>query len=309
MIALTVSDQATGVAAVELDEPRPSPDEALVAVEAVSLNRGEVRLLAERPHGAQAGWDLAGTVLAAAADGSGPPVGARVVGLSREQRAWAQRVAVPTTMLATLPDRVSTVTASTLPVAGLTALIALELGGPLLERRLLVTGASGGVGRFAVQLAARAGARVTAVSAGPERAAGLLELGAETILHAFEPAGEELDVVLDGVGGASLSAALQRIAPDGTVVSYSGSDPTPVSFSTRNFYLRAPGAALRGLSVFHAVGRRGGATRPLEALLALTARGELHPQIGLEADWRDPAPAIRALVERRVVGKAVLHVA
>ena len=74
--------------------------------------------------------------------------------------AWAERVAVRTDALAALPDAVSFGQAATLPVAGLTALWALERGGLLLDKRVLVTGASGGVGHLACQLARQAGAQV-----------------------------------------------------------------------------------------------------------------------------------------------------
>ena len=86
-----------------------------------------------------------------------------------DRGAWAQRVAVPTTTLAPLPDEVSDAQAATLPVAGLTALKALDIGGNPLGRRVLVTGANGGVGRLAVQLAAVAGAHVTALVRDPIR--------------------------------------------------------------------------------------------------------------------------------------------
>ena len=93
-----------------------------------------------------------------------------------------------TTNLAELPDEVSFAQAATLPVAGVTALRALEICGFVLGKRVLVTGASGGVGRFAVQLASRAGARVTAVSRNAERARGLRELGAAEVV--FDLSGE-----------------------------------------------------------------------------------------------------------------------
>ena len=93
--------------------------------------------------------------------------------------AWAERVAVPVEHLAELPEAVSFEQASTLPVAGLTALRSLELGGFIVGKRVLVTGASGGVGRFAIQLAKLAGAHVTAVA---RRTDGLAQLGADDVL-------------------------------------------------------------------------------------------------------------------------------
>ncbi|HEX8261079.1 MAG TPA: hypothetical protein VF558_12380 [Rubrobacteraceae bacterium] len=104
------------------------------------------------------GWDLAGTVERTAADGTGPRAGARVVGLL-PSGAWAELVAVPTNSLAELPESVSFELAATLPVAGLAALYALEKGGGLIGRSVLVTGASGGVGNFGIQLARLSGAR------------------------------------------------------------------------------------------------------------------------------------------------------
>src|SRR3712207_3295824 len=141
------------------DEPAPAPSEALVRVSAISLNRGEVRRAQTAEPGFNPGWDLAGTVEKSAADGTGPQVGARVVGFLASG-AWAELAAVPTNSLAELPEGVSFTEAATLPVAGLTALYALEKGGGLLGRSVLITGASGGAGHLAIQLACLSGARV-----------------------------------------------------------------------------------------------------------------------------------------------------
>ncbi|HEY8641847.1 MAG TPA: alcohol dehydrogenase, partial [Candidatus Dormibacteraeota bacterium] len=140
----------------DVDPPQPAPDEALVEVRAISLNRGELNRIKAAADGWRPGWDIGGVVRQAAATG-GPSVGARVVGVLGVA-AWAETVAVPVTQLAVLPDQVSFVRAAALPVAGLTALRTLRLGRALLGSRVLVTGASGGVGRFAVQLAHRGGA-------------------------------------------------------------------------------------------------------------------------------------------------------
>ena len=162
--AVVVDPAAPGrlvIAAVS--DPAPDRGEAIVRVRAISLNRGEVRRSGMAAAGWRPGWDLAGEVERAAADGSGPRVGVRVVGMLGEG-AWAERVAVPTHALAELPDKVTFSRAATLPVAGLTALYALEKGGLLVDRRVLITGATGGVGDFAVQLARLAGAHVTATA-------------------------------------------------------------------------------------------------------------------------------------------------
>ena len=113
----------------------------------------------------------------------------------------------------------------------------------MLDKRVLVTGASGGVGRFAIQLAHRAGARVTAVA---RRTAGLAELGADEVLSELEPEGPDFAVILDAVGGPVLGTCLQRVAPGGTVVSFASTVTDPVSYPTRSCSPARPAPASTG---------------------------------------------------------------
>lgn len=251
------------------------------------------------------GWDLAGVVVRAAGDGTGPVRGARVVGLSTARRGWAQRVAVSTRMVAEIPDELSFADACTLPVAGLTALLALDFGGGVVGKDVLITASSGGVGGFALQLARLAGARVCAVGANPGRWDYIRTLGPDRVVQAVTE-GDLFDVIIDGVGGATLGAAIQWVAADGVVVSYSGSDPEPVTFASRQFYYRAPGASIHGLIVFHEIERRGGAGRDLKRLVALAAANKLATPRAFTTSWSSYADALRQLDLRANPGKVVL---
>lgn len=304
MRALVSRADAPFAELADVPEPAPRPEQAVVAVRAISLNRGETRRLQTLEPGTVTGWDLAGEVLQASADGDGPAVGARVVGIM-QSGAWCERVAVATEALAELPDGISFSQASALPVAGVTALRALELGGFVLDKRVLVTGASGGVGRFAIQLAKLAGAHVTAVA---RRQEGLRELGADETAAELEPEGETFDVILDAIGGPVLGTCLQRVAPSGLVVSFASTVSDPVQYPTRELFARAPGARLYGLYVFAELAHTRTASADLRRLAELVAAGRLDPQIDLELSWDRAGEAIDALLSRRVAGKAVLTV-
>jgi NADPH:quinone reductase len=215
---------------------------------------------------------------------------------------------VPTDRLAELSDQTSFERAAALPIAGLTALHLLEVAGSVAGKRVLVTGAAGGVGRFAIQLASRAGAHVTGVVRDWRRGEGLRELGAEELITELTPgAGEDYDVILESVGGASLGAALNRVAPGGIVISFGNTVPDPASFDVDDFY-HCPGARLYAFEIFHELGRERPGSADLRHLAHEVAAGHLDPGVSLVGSWRDPGPLLEALIERRVSGKAVLTI-
>lgn len=293
-----------------VDAPRPLPGEALIDVRATSLNLGEVRgALTGAADGYRPGWDLAGVVAQAAADGSGPPRGARVVGFLRAG-SWARQVAVATHTLATLPDDVSFAQAATLPVAGLTALYALDISGHLLGRNVLVDGASGGVGHLAVQMARQGGAHVVASVRRPEREAIVREAGAHEVVIgedlADAPAFGPYDVILESIGGEPLAQALPMLAPEGICVNYGISSGRETTFDISRVF-GIGGVRLYGFILFHEL-KRWPAAEGLARLVDLVQRGTLVAPIEHEAPWSDFVATVHALANREIPGKAVIHV-
>jgi NADPH:quinone reductase-like Zn-dependent oxidoreductase len=214
-------------------------------------------------------------------------------------------VAIRASELAELPDAVSFEQAATLPVAGLTALRAYEIAGFVLGKRVAVTGASGGVGLFALQLARDAGAHVTAVA---RRTEGLAELGADDIINKLEPEGEGFDVILDAIGGDTLAAAVQRIRPGGTVVSFAQTVDEDVAFAASAFFRRAPRAVVRGLFLFDELAHTRSASEDLGRLAARVATGQLTVDASSVRSWREAPAAVTALLDGEIRGKAVLTV-
>jgi len=284
----------------EAPDPMPAAGQALVRVAATSLNFGEI---AFRPTNGQfgqvSGWDAAGVVIQAAADGSGPAVGTRVVTFGWSG-AWAELRAVDTNNLAVVPDSVDLGLASALPVAGVTALQAVRRLGPLIGRRVLITGASGGVGRYATQLAARAGAHVVASVGSPARAEGLREIGAAEIVVGLENLSKRVYGVLDNVGGTQLAEAYNLLEDGGIVqaIGMASREPTLIDFEQAR--TRVDRGRLETFNVSTPFGD------DLAYLVGLLDKGELDAQVGWRGPWQRAVAAADALLARRVPGKAVL---
>src|SRR3954470_6668421 len=268
----------------EVAPPAPAPNEALVAVRAFAVNRGELTLVRRRD-GWQPGQDVAGEVVQQAADGSGPDGGAGGAGLA-EWHGWGEQAAVPSHRLAVLPEAVDFVRAAALPMAGTTAANLLRRGGPLLGSRVLVTGASGGVGHIAVQLAALGGADVIGVRSASEAPDG------------------PFDLILESAGGASLDAALARVAPGGTVLIFGNSSREPSTIDFTAFFGHEEATIRSYFSARH----EADAGRLLAMLLDLVAADRLHVEVGFEGSWDRLNEAMDGLSERRFPGKAVLTI-
>jgi NADPH:quinone reductase-like Zn-dependent oxidoreductase len=210
---------------------------------------------------------------------------------------------VPTENLAVLPDSVDFGPAAALPVAGVTALQSLRALGSVVGRRVLITGASGGVGRFAVQLAARAGAHVIAAVGSTARGAGLKALGATEVVVGLADVAEPVSGVLDNVGGPLLAEAFSLLDDGGSLQSIGMASNQP---STIDFEVERRSGVRKRLEPFTVRTPFG---PDLAYLVELLAAGELDPQIGLRTSWNDVSEAAEALLDRRVAGKAVLDVA
>jgi NADPH:quinone reductase len=309
--AIVVDPAAPGRLAIKPVELRdPDRDEVSVKVTAISLNRGETRrALQVAEPGWRPGWDFAGVVEREAEDGSGLVKGTRVVGIL-PSGAWAERVNCRTHAVAALPDKVSDAQAATLPVAGLTALHALRQGGLLLGRKVLIDGASGGVGHLACQLAAAAGAQVWGQVRRPELRGAIEASGAQAVVSRDLAAAKQHGpfwLIVDSLGGPSLAAALSMLQPNGTVVTLGVSDASSLTFESREFF-GTGGARLYGLTLFHELMSVERGSIGLALLAELIAAGKLRPEISVETSWSEIGEVARRLIDREFAGKAVLRI-
>jgi NADPH:quinone reductase-like Zn-dependent oxidoreductase/ketosteroid isomerase-like protein len=278
-------------------EVEPGPDEVVIEVVAFSLNRGETFQLERPQDGWRPGKDIAGRVIRTTP--GGPAVGSRVVA-HLPRSGWAERAVAPASQLAVLPESVSFAQAAALPLAGLTALRLLRATGSVIGRRILLTGASGGVGHYVTELAAAAGASVTAVVSSPERGERLRALGAETIVYDVQAAEGPFDLVLESVGGASLPIALSKLMPGGQLIWFGEASRQPVELDFFDLF-RTENSTIRH---FHYAD--GDDAADLATLARLVASDRLHPEIGRIEDWSQTDAVLDALRNRLVRGNAVL---
>jgi NADPH:quinone reductase-like Zn-dependent oxidoreductase len=263
----------------DVPRPEPGPTEVLVRVAAAGVNpvdwkvRTRGGLLGELPF--TVGWDVAGVVEELGVGVTWLSVGDRVFGMPRfprEAACYAEYVASPSRHLTRIPDGLSDVEAAAIPLAGLTAWQALvETGGVDEGSHVLVLGAAGGVGHFAVQIAKALGAWVAGTSS-VEKHDFLRGLGVDEPLDKNGPLDIEVDLVFDAVGGdAALAAPPARL-----VVTVSASSVAPL----REAGLNAVGILVEpdrlGMEALAALGLKPHveATFPLEEAARAHALGE-----------------------------------
>ncbi|WP_201931055.1 zinc-binding dehydrogenase [Nocardioides donggukensis] len=282
-------------------------DQAVVAIEAFAPNRGETFLLDSPAANWRPGKDVAGTVVEAALDGSGPDVGTRVVA-HLPQAGWAERALLPQHGWAALPPGIATTTAAALPLAGLTALRLLRLAGPVVGRSLLITGASGGVGHYLTEMATSAGADVTAITRTHDRGARLRELGARTMsdLALLEATQARFDVAFESIGGDTLSRVRHLTSRFGRLIWFGQAGREPMRLDFFDWVDGDVGAPIEQFHYAPPSRTRDTDGSDLQALVTLVNSGRLHPEVDRIEPWTMTGEVIDALRDRRIRGKAVL---
>jgi len=288
----------------DVPEPTRSPELVRVRVQAAALNpkdvllrKGKLRLLVRGPFPRIPGYDLAGELLD---DANGIAAGSRVYGMigSGPGGACAEIAALPANEIAPAPVGLSTAEAASLPLAALTALQALR--DELLVKagqRLLINGASGGVGTLAVQIAKSMGADVAAVCSGRNGEL-VTELGADRVIDYTQQRVADqrgFDAVFDVYGNLPWAKAQPMLGEHGR---YCTTVPGPGSIAR---------GALRRLQLHRAAlvvvrSRR----RDLEHLRRLVESGQVRPVVDRVLPLAQSREAHEYLETRRARGKVVL---
>lgn len=293
-----------GIRLGEVEEPVAASHEAIVRMTATTLNYAEVAYgIPLAPEGSVLGADGVGIVEQAAPDGTGPQAGTLVLSFARAG-AWAELRAIGTDSLAPAPISCDPGELATLAMAGLSALRSLRLLGPLLGQRVLVTGASGGVGHLTVQLASLGGAHVIASTRSKETA-WLRGLGIDEIVTDLSDINGTVGGVIDLVGGQQLVDAFSKLAPFGTLVSVGHSTGQPSSFPIGALVGNLGNA--RSITTFFLAAEQE-FTADLAWLAKQMKAGILRPTIGWRGDWSRVPEAIAALHEGSISGKAVIDI-
>jgi alcohol dehydrogenase len=336
MRAVTYHQHGTtdALAVEEHPEPELRPGDALIEVGATSLNGFDPMMLAgttslKTPMPMIPCGDFAGRIL-----GFGPEtdpgewsVGDRVCphpfvfgeGMTGETRVGAacERVRIPTANLISTPDGVSDIQAASLPIAYGTAYRMMITRGQIKkDERVLILGATGGVGTGCVQLAKRAGAEVIATGSSPEKLEALRRIGADHVLDSRSAGGDDwvqavqkiagkprmfgqggVEMVINYIGGETWAKSLKCLRSDGRMLTCG---------ATLGFN---PATDIRYIWTYEQriLGSNGWTPDEQKALLELVAGGELEPIIDSVVPLEGLVDAMQALIDRRVFGKIVIQ--
>lgn len=293
----------------ELPDPQPAAGEQLVEIAYASVNPLDV-WIAQGNVGAAAAnlpWTPGGE---ATGHVDGRPVLVRGGGLGVvRQGLYCSRIAVPDGWLVPVADGLDLAEVAAMPVAGITAWQALHARAHVeADDRVLVLGASGGVGAMAIQLAKAAGATVWGQTGSAAKADGITANGADNVVVAaadgLESAAADYQptVILDALGGPYTDAAIAAIANKGRLVVYGTSNDERVSINLRRLYRK--GVNLLGYSGL--VETADEQRLALDTLLAMMAAGTVHVPVGDVLPLSAAAEAHARILDRRVEGKIVL---
>jgi NADPH:quinone reductase-like Zn-dependent oxidoreductase len=308
----------------DLDKPVPADDEALVRVLATSINPYDWHNMRGQPYVARLmpgglglrgpklrilGCDMAGQIEAVGRNVTGFRPGDQVYALL-PQGAFAEYVSVRQSLLAPKPKNLSYQQAAAVPMAAITALLGLRDQGRLQPgQKVLVTGASGGVGTFAVQIARALGADVTAVCSAPN-AALVRSLGAAEVIdyttQDFTRQGQRHDLLLDIAGSHRAQASVRALKTGGTFVAVGGPPGRWLQPAAHVFAALALGPLVSQRMVLTDTVRSAGHNHHLATLTELIEDGKVAPVIDRSYPFADIPAAIRYQEQGHARGKVVI---
>jgi NADPH:quinone reductase-like Zn-dependent oxidoreductase len=297
--------------------PAISGREVLLRVHAAGLDRGTWHLMAGRPYLVRLavglrgprnpvpGLDVAGTVVAAGPDVTRFSAGDEVFGFG--QGSFAEYAVAREDKLAVKPANASFEQAAVVPVSGVTALLALtDVGHVAAGQKVLITGASGGVGSYAVQLARAFGAEVTGVCSTAKLDL-VRSLGASRVIDYtrddFADGTQRYDLIIDIGGNPSLARLRQALTPAGTAVITGGEDGGHWTGMDRQFRALALSPFLHQRLTMVIPRQR---SSDLDRLSSLIEAGTVTPSIGATYPLDEVPQAMRYLEAGHVRGKVVI---
>jgi NADPH:quinone reductase-like Zn-dependent oxidoreductase len=304
----------------DVTAPQPGPNDVLVRVRAAGVDRGTWHLMTGLPYAVRIGFglrrpkfsvpgrDVAGLVEAVGDEVTRVAVGDAVIGTANG--AFAELAVVPERRVAHAPTGLPMEEAAVLPISGMAALQAVRDAGRVRAgQQVLVIGASGGVGSYAVQIAADAGADVTGVASGAK--AGLVrELGASRVIdytrEDIDRDGKRYDVIIDLAGNRPLRQLRRVLAPTGTLVIAGGEDGGRWLGGTQRQLAAMARSPFSRQRLTGLLSRENG--EDLATLSILVEQGRLRPALERTYGLHEAGKAIDHIAAGHVRGKVALTV-